>query len=384
MSIKANFSIVSPSIVMDFANSKTLDPRITFTRTTTGTYVGANGLIKTAGVDEARFDHDPETGESLGLLIEESRTNFITNSETPLSAQGANLTSSNLTVSAVSNVVSPDGTTNGVVRYTTNSNGSGTYRFGNTTSGTAGITYTGSIWIKSATGSDESMNIDVNDRGTLGFTVTTEWRRVSVSAAREDAATHRFMDINSGVNKDFYIWGPQLEEGSFITSYIPTSGSTVTRAADNAEITGTNFTDFYNQSEGTVFAIAEAPDLTNVVVASISNGTNNDKIEVRSSHTALTKARSVIRTDGTVVFDKSPTANTGRFRTLAFGVKPNDSIFSTDGILSTLETSVEIPSVSRLYLGNEFNSTTQRPGRIKRLTYYPQRLSDSQLQNLTK
>ena len=49
--------------------------------------------------------------------------------------------------------------------------------------------------------------------------------------------------------------GAQLEVGSFATSYIPTSGpntgSTVTRAADIASITGTNFTDFYNQTEGT-------------------------------------------------------------------------------------------------------------------------------------
>jgi len=82
MSIKANYPDIRPTLNLDFANTKRLDPRITFTRTTTGTYVGSDGLIKTAAIDEARFDHDPATGESLGLLIEESRTNLDTNSET--------------------------------------------------------------------------------------------------------------------------------------------------------------------------------------------------------------------------------------------------------------------------------------------------------------
>ena len=75
MSINQNFPNVFPSVSLDFENSKTLDPRITFTRSSVGTYVGADGLIKTAAVSEARFDHNPTTGESLGLLIEEQRTN---------------------------------------------------------------------------------------------------------------------------------------------------------------------------------------------------------------------------------------------------------------------------------------------------------------------
>ena len=81
MSVSQNFPEVRPTLNLNFARSKTLDPRITFTRASTGTYVGSDGLIKTAVADEARFDHDPETGESLGLLIEGSRTNLINYSE---------------------------------------------------------------------------------------------------------------------------------------------------------------------------------------------------------------------------------------------------------------------------------------------------------------
>ena len=85
---KADFiTYGKPSLFLDFAHKKSLTDRIsgnnliTFTRSSTATYVGADGLIKTASANEARFDHDPDTGESLGLLIEESRSNQIVNSQ---------------------------------------------------------------------------------------------------------------------------------------------------------------------------------------------------------------------------------------------------------------------------------------------------------------
>jgi hypothetical protein len=57
------------SLDLQFARTKTLDPRITFTRASSGTFVGSDGLIKTATTNEPRFDHNPTTGESLGLLV---------------------------------------------------------------------------------------------------------------------------------------------------------------------------------------------------------------------------------------------------------------------------------------------------------------------------
>jgi hypothetical protein len=76
-----NYPEVRPTLDLNFARVKALDPRITFTRASGGSYVGADGLIKYAGVNEARFDHNPTTGESLGLLVEEQRTNLLLRSE---------------------------------------------------------------------------------------------------------------------------------------------------------------------------------------------------------------------------------------------------------------------------------------------------------------
>ena len=63
-----DYPTIEPSLKLDFANARALDPRITFTRASVATYVGKDGLIKTAGVNEPRFDHDPTTGESLGSV----------------------------------------------------------------------------------------------------------------------------------------------------------------------------------------------------------------------------------------------------------------------------------------------------------------------------
>jgi len=82
MSIRNTYPTIRPSLNLDFARSRTLDPRITFSRTTTGTYMDSDGLIKVASADEARFDHRYMNGqlESLGLLVEESRQNLLLNS----------------------------------------------------------------------------------------------------------------------------------------------------------------------------------------------------------------------------------------------------------------------------------------------------------------
>lgn len=63
-----------------FATDNTLGPSSTFTRATVGTYVDANDRVVYTGLNEPRFIHDPETGESLGLLIEEERTNLLLHS----------------------------------------------------------------------------------------------------------------------------------------------------------------------------------------------------------------------------------------------------------------------------------------------------------------
>jgi hypothetical protein len=103
---------VRPTLDLNFARVKALDPRITFTRASGGSYVGADGLIKLAGVNEARFDHDPVTGESLGLLVEESRSNSLKYSNAFSTGGAANWTIVSTTCVFTQNATGPDGVAN--------------------------------------------------------------------------------------------------------------------------------------------------------------------------------------------------------------------------------------------------------------------------------
>ena len=92
MAIKELFYDNRPRVLLDPRASRRIDPRFTFTRDSIATYVDANGKIQTAGANQPRFDHGPVTGENLGLLIEESRTNLVNSPTLSYSPVGVNST----------------------------------------------------------------------------------------------------------------------------------------------------------------------------------------------------------------------------------------------------------------------------------------------------
>jgi len=252
-SAELDYPTVLPTLDLDFANTKTLDPRITFTRASGGSYVGADGLIKYSGVNEARFDHDPETGESLGLLIEESRTNLVLNS---LSGYG-NLSPSNTTVTT--GIDAPDGS-NTAVRVTCKTSGTTLIRM-NTGTLLNSTTYTASFYVRLISGTTavgNALTSDICDGAGINYLpllVQNKWVKITYSGFRAliNNPEFNFIDLLSDRITDYVLdfWGAQVEQASFPTSYIPTQGSTRTRAADSVQIVGKNFTNFFNKNEGT-------------------------------------------------------------------------------------------------------------------------------------
>ena len=184
-----------------------------------------------------------------------------------------------------------------------------------------------------------------------------------------------------------YVWGVQKEAGTFPTSYIPTSGSAVTRAADVVEITGTNFSSFYNQSEGTMFAEF------NVIgfgyfprVYEYQDGTStgeNHHLYSSTNQTPVLKART--KNGGNTQVDfASVSVSTDTPLKTAYGYKVNDFGFTLNGATPSLDTTGSIPTgIDRLTIGNREDSVNPLTGHIKRLSYFPTRLADATLQSIT-
>jgi hypothetical protein len=142
-----------PSLDLRFADNKSLVDAVTgaslvtFTRASDGTYVDSAGVLQTAATDVPRFDHNPTTGESLGLLVEEQRTNLLTYSEQFDNAAWTNNSSSEQADAAVA----PDGTTTAdklIENNTTNVHGFA--RGGGSESLVNGTVYTFSVYAKAA------------------------------------------------------------------------------------------------------------------------------------------------------------------------------------------------------------------------------------------
>ena len=288
------YPTIRPSLTLDFQNSQQLDPRIMFSRPqTTGqaTYINSAGMVAYAAEHEARF-------EEGGLLIEESRTNYIQNS-TDFNAGDwafkAGGTALGIPVCTTNFAVAPDGT-NTATRLVCDHGGGTTnldqsYLRCNRDSNTRAVS---SIWIKSNTGSDQTIYMTTQTQPVIATNTWTRWYGLSNDfriGARGD-----FSDQNI----DILIWGAQVEDGDmatgFSTSYIPTAGSTMNRAKDLAiadiSLSATQFSQELNydcpNSQGTKYAVY-LDNNGSQTKAALTVSNNNDPSLRKASHWSDTR-----------------------------------------------------------------------------------------------
>jgi hypothetical protein len=259
---------------LQFAADKTLTarrgPTPVLTRGSTGTFVGSDGLIQTAAVNAARFDHDPVTLESKGLLIEEGRTNLLQRSENFANTFWTK-TRSSIQSSATT---APDGTTT-ADKLIEDASASNTHLIGSTVTPPS-TPHTLSVFAKKGErdfivlrlgGQNDFFNLNTGVALTNinSPTITNYgngWYRCTVTNSLGTQGSYRMSadgitdsytgDGTSGI----FIWGAQLEAGSFPTSYIPTTTSALARSADVCSITGADFDSFYNNNQLTILTDA--------------------------------------------------------------------------------------------------------------------------------
>ena len=421
-----NFPSVRPTLDLDFANSKTLDPRITFTRASGGSYVGADGLIKLAGVNEPRFDHDPVTGESLGFLVEEARTNLITYSQ---DVDNVAWTKNGVTV-AVNSTTAPDGTLTAdslIENYGAQSTVIISQSGGNIFASVFAKEIPGSakrylyIGIDAETVGSNRWAYAIVDVASGSFVLNSNfiqhtvsnvsvtsfpngWKRISgYFSSPLDAK--RFViglsnttlpgNSNSSIpytgdgTSGIYVWGAQIEaSASFPTSYIPTEGSTRTRAADDAQITGKNFSSWYNQSEGTIFSqfYLDSNRTNTRWVASVgaisTSGSGNTGFII--GRVAPDYLYAECRVNTTPQYSATASFPSSRIAKISYGLKNADQRVAFNGTLASESTGSFAPlSQNRMDIGSLLG-IEYLCGTISRLTYYPKRLTDAQLQVLTR
>ena len=424
MAISQNFSNIRPSLNLNFERSKTLDPRIDVSRTTTATYVESNGLIESVNTDEPRFDHDPVTGECLGLLIEQSRDNICFYGTTI-----QNFTARNSATTTANAATAPDGTTT-ATRLQSSGSGTGFYDDNNGKTYTSGKTYTFSCFFKANgtdeveillyganwTGADGVSNVvgkfDLTngttiDQDTDGNNATrnpsggakiesypNDWYRCSITETCSTTHTQIHQHIRStGVNGDIYAWGYQIEENSYASSLIiTTTNATVSRGNDNYKIDGTNFSDFYNPSESSIYVRfnIKGPFLTSGYnkLYEISDGTADNRYQtLLNGENSIIYESFLIAGSNNLNFNAS-TITFGSFHEVVagFGTSYKRYAYDASGILDTItDTSIGISTFSptQLKIGSQESPNGRYlNGYISQLVYYPTKLTDDQLQNL--
>jgi len=364
-----------------------------YTPTTTQRITNYVPTLLTAPSNVARFDHNPVTGESLGLLVEEQRTNLFLQSET----FGSSWSKTRCSITA-NTVVAPDGTLTGdkLVEDTTAINSHVAGQVG----GITGVVSALSVYAKAAerqfiTILHGGISIFDLSNGVVSFVgagntpsitdVGDGWYRCTVVGTAPStsyigtALTGTSYLYTGDGYSGVYIWGAQLEAGAFPTSYIKTVASQVTRAADSASMTGTNFSDWYRADEGSVFVEAFGK-ASGYNIHSINNGADSNAIRLNNSTTsqfAVTyQGVSQVNLDAGnpsfITFDKYASA-----------YKVNDFALSLNGNPVVIDISGNIPLGTKFDIGNQNNSIYPLNGYIRKLSYYPQRLTNTQLQALT-
>lgn len=386
---------------------------ITFTRSSAGGRFNERGLFEMVPANQPRFDYDPFTRELKGLLIEEPRTNFVLNSnDVTLFARNAGASTQ------VSTEMSPDGVTPATeVQMPGGNTGSGVYRANNQTS----LPGTYSIFVKPLTGNGvlrltmEGSAYQGMGAGSVLFDLMREtfspagpagevrggikklsggWFRIhmSRSVSAGTGATNITFYAGDLEAKSFAVTWPQLENGIFPTSYIPTQASQVTRTADLPLIN--TLRPWYNNPESAIYTefapgeigiggtsvafwFRSRENAANSLITTRRDGSQGGITSIMSDQSGVVRARL------TVAAKTSP----GDIVKSAFSLKLNYfsvSVNGSDVVRDNPQNVTPMAQPDYLALGSTGNGQQFLNGHLRAIRYYPRILMDSELKEMTK
>ena len=375
-------------------------------RATTATRVNASGLIESVANNVPRLNYLNASCPSI--LVDPQRTNVQISSE-----DFSNAIYLQIGVTVTTNaIVAPDGNTTADKIVEDTSTGFHTIDILNPPVGAG--SYTVSVFVKAAERTKFqilgffALTGNVTFDLTAGTATTTApalngkienygngWFRCSATFTDLTGVNAQILfNIlnNSGSNgytgtsgSGLYLWGAQLEAGTYSTSYIPTVASTVTRNAD--VISKTGISSLIGQTEGTIYAEIKVNKLIGTAsryIFHISDGTANNRIYIAFSGSSSNVLRGRIFNGGTLQcsIDSSTITTTGTYK-LALAYKNNDIVFYINGVQIGVDTSATIPTCSRVDIGHNYAGASQLGDGVANANIFKTRLTNTELAQLT-
>lgn len=404
----------------DFTDHETFIPQpLDFTRNTSATYVDCNGIIAEAAIDVPRIDYLTEIGKAKelqkpSLLLEPQSTNKFTRSEDFSNSYWAK---SNCTVQQ-STITSPDGLQSSY-KLIPDAGTGGNRSLGRSLTSLSNF-HTFSVFAKAGeykyailrnrNSPSAVVSFDL-ENGTFNVNQSTAvyvadsakmenygngWYRCSITLDPSQANTvgQLFSSVSVGITGNeinnfdgdgtsgIYVFGAQLEEQNYVTSYIPTSGSTVTRngeVCNNAGQLGV-----FNNTEGVLYAeiAALADDLTFRSI-SINNGTDDECVIIRY-RTNTNRINGLIRDGGSAVNNINyDIVDITEYHKIAFKYKTGDCALWIDGQEVATGTSAFTLSTLTNLSFDKGNGGDDFYGKVKEVKAFRRALTDSELTELT-
>ena len=353
------------------------------------TNISVKEVIDTNNIPRISYDSNGDNGH---ILLEPTSTNLVPYSED--FTQGWAVSDATITPNSIT---SPSGQDNASTLTTSASGGTVQETL---TISDGDLTF--SLFVRKGTTNGVRLRIDaatdvngyfnINDGTIFSQTddakievINADWYRVSISAnvtSFVKASIYTTDGTTSYDNGTVYIWGGQLEQLSYATSYIPSlTGSTVTRATETA--TGAGSADLINSTEGVLYAeIAALANDGTFREISLNDGSTNNVVEIRYKSTA-NQFQFVVRNGGAAVVSPTITlTNPLEFIKVAFSYKTDDYKMYINGVEVATDTSGTMPSGLN-NLSFDWGGSNPFYGKVKALAVFNEALSDDELELLT-
>ena len=421
-----DYPTVRPTLDLNFVATNKLDPRVRFFRNSHATYIDKDGIVRIVGNNTPRFDYDPETKECLGLLMEGESSSRLT--------QSSHITASGTYHQTITdNYYKGPDDIEGSAREYIHRGDSGSATGGSTTiwaNQAIGIANPVSVscFVKITRGSSmgfefydnnnnlNSHRVDIsggyisdgsyatvstndpgNAEGTTSYQrfpngwVKIKWENISKSGG--NATTYLQMYLQNHATSTvanpagYAVWGFQVENEAFCTSTIIKTKTDVAQVRERevAIIEKEDFADFWNPLEGTAYVdvLMPHPYGNSGIPAYSLKHTVNTSHSIAFLRDNGSSPVYLFFNDGSGVLSRSAAASDSRYRS-ALAFKEADINGAVNGVASMNQTSAfTMQKFDYMYLGSLNTGDNDLHGHLKRFTYYPKKLSDNQLLNIT-